>query len=189
MKQSLCQEYGVHRRCHRVTWFLVCCIVGSLWSFLSAAPPNIVFIFSDDHALRALGAYGSGLNKTPHIDRIAREGALFSRSYCANSICCPSRATILTGKHSHKNGVLRNGSQWNGDQFVFSRALSAAGYATALFGKWHLRGWPTDEFDEWQVLEGAGGQGHYYNPEFLCSDGQQRQVEGYSTDVITDVSI
>ena len=189
MKQTLYRECGMQRRCHRVTWFLVFCIVGSLWNSLSAAPPNIVFIFSDDHALRALGAYGSGLNKTPHIDRIAREGALFARSYCTNSICCPSRATILTGKHSHKNGVLRNGSQWNGDQFVFSRALSAAGYATALFGKWHLRGWPTDEFDEWQVLEGAGGQGHYYNPEFLCSGGQQRQVEGYSTDVITDVSI
>ena len=189
MKQALYRECGMQRRCHRVTWFLVFCIVGSLWNSLSAAPPNIVFIFSDDHALRALGAYGSGLNKTPHIDRIAREGALFARSYCTNSICCPSRATILTGKHSHKNGVLRNGSQWNGDQFVFSRALSAAGYATALFGKWHMRGWPTDEFDEWQVLEGAGGQGHYYNPEFLCSGGQQRQVEGYSTDVITDVSI
>ena len=170
-------------------WFLVLWVCGCFGDSLLASRPNIVFIFSDDHALRALGAYGSGLNETPHIDRIAHEGALFLRSYCGNSICCPSRATILTGKHSHKNHVLRNGSQWDGDQFVFSRALSAAGYATGLFGKWHLRGWPTDEFDEWQVLQGAGGQGHYYNPEFLCSDGRHLQVEGYSTDIITDASI
>lgn len=101
-----------------------------LWCFggfaSGAERPNIVFIFSDDHALRTIGAYGSGLNETPNIDRIAREGALFTRSYCTNSICCPSRATILTGKHSHKNGVTRNGSPWSGDQFVFTRALSAA---------------------------------------------------------------
>ena len=174
-------------------WCVVVIILACVGSFLGSnavsAPPNIVFLFSDDHAVRTLSAYGSGLNQTPQIDRVALEGAIFTRSYCANSICCPSRATILTGKHSHKNGVLQNGSRWDGNQFVFPRALSAAGYKTALFGKWHLRGWPTDEFDDWQVLEGAGGQGHYYNPQFRCSDGRSFQVEGYSADVITDASI
>ena len=110
-------------------WCVVVITLACVGSFLGSnavsAPPNIVFLFSDDHALRTLSAYGSGLNQTPQIDRIALEGAIFTRSYCANSICCPSRATILTGKHSHKNGVLQNGSQWDGDQFVFPRALSA----------------------------------------------------------------
>lgn len=155
----------------------------------STAPPNILFIFSDDHALRTIGAYGSGLNETPNIDRIADEGAIFTRSYCTNSICCPSRATILTGKHSHLNGVTANGAPWNGDQFVFTRALSKAGYKTACIGKWHLRNWPTDEFDYWKLLSGAGGQGHYYNPEFQRMDGDVEQIEGYSTDIITDMSI
>jgi arylsulfatase A-like enzyme len=153
------------------------------------AKPNILFIFSDDHALRTIGAYGSGLNETPNIDRLAEEGALFTRSYCTNSICCPSRATILTGKHSHKNGVTKNGSPWNGKQFVFTRALSQGGYKTAVIGKWHLRGWPTDEFDYWKLLSGAGGQGHYYNPEFQLMDDGTERVEGYSTDIITDQSI
>lgn len=164
-----------------------------LWCFggfaSGAERPNIVFIFSDDHALRTIGAYGSGLNETPNIDRIAREGALFTRSYCTNSICCPSRATILTGKHSHKNGVTRNGSPWSGDQFVFTRALSAAGYKTAVIGKWHLRGWPSNEFDYWKLLSGGGGQGHYYNPEFQRMDGGTERIEGYSTDIIADQSI
>ncbi len=151
--------------------------------------PNIVFIFSDDHALRTIGAYGSGLNETPNIDRIAKEGVLFTRSYCTNSICCPSRASILTGKHSHKNGVTRNGSPWNGNQFVFTRALSQAGYKTAVIGKWHLRGWPTDEFDYWKLLSGAGGQGHYFNPEFQRMNGETERIEGYSTDIITNQSV
>lgn len=153
------------------------------------ASPNILFIFSDDHALRAISAYGSGLNQTPNIDRLAKEGVLFTRSYCTNSICCPSRATILTGKHSHKNGVTKNGSPWNGDQFVFTRALSQSGYKTAVIGKWHLRGWPSDEFDYWKLLSGGGGQGHYYNPEFQLMAGGTEEVEGYSTDIITDQSI
>lgn len=153
------------------------------------ARPNIVFIFSDDHALRTIGDYGSGLNKTPNLDRIASEGALFTRSYCTNSICCPSRASILTGKHSHKNGVPRNGSAWNSNQFVFARALRQAGYKTAVIGKWHIRGWPTDEFDHWKLLSGAGGQGHYYNPEFQRMDGSTEKLVGYSTDIITDQSI
>lgn len=159
----------------------------------AASRPNIVFIFSDDHALRTIGAYGAGVNETPNIDRIAGEGILFTRSYCTNSICCPSRASILTGKHSHKNGVIDNAVPWNGDQFVFARALREAGYSTALIGKWHMmkgdQGDPGDAFDHWNILSGAGGQGDYYNPEFLGQDGETRQVMGYSTDVITDQAL
>ena len=155
-----------------------------------SAKPNILFIFSDDHALRAIGAYGSGLNKTPNIDRIANEGALFTRSYNTNSICCPSRASILTGKHSHKNGVTGNGSKWNSNQFVFTRALSRTGYSTALIGKWHIKGLPAaGEFDHFQILSGGGGQGHYYNPEFVNMDGSTEHATGYSTDIITNKSI
>ncbi|MFT5128034.1 MAG: arylsulfatase A-like enzyme [Rhodothermales bacterium] len=150
--------------------------------------PNILFIFSDDHALRTIGAYG-GINKTPNIDRIAEQGAIFNRSYCTNSICCPSRASIITGKHSHKNGVTGNGSHWNGNQFVFSRKLSAGGYKTGLIGKWHIHGEPGDAFDYWRILSGASGQGHYYNPEFRDMDGSTKQLEGYSTDLITDQAI
>jgi arylsulfatase A-like enzyme len=159
----------------------------------SASRPNIVFIFSDDHALRTIGAYGAGINETPNIDRIANEGILFTRSYCANSICCPSRANILTGKHSHKNGVLDNADVWNGDQFVFTRRLGEAGYNTALIGKWHMmkgtRGSPGDSFDYWNILTGAGGQGDYYNPEFVNKDGEPSKVTGYSTDIITDQAL
>ncbi|QQE13864.1 sulfatase [Planctomycetota bacterium] len=151
--------------------------------------PNIVFIFSDDHALRAIGAYGSGLNETPNIDRLANEGMVFEQSFCTNSISCPSRATILTGKHSHKNGVLGNGAKWNSQQYVFSRDMKKAGYSTALIGKWHLKGTPDDAFDHWNLLSGAGGQGHYYNPEFTDKYGKVTQIEGYSTDIITDKSI
>ncbi len=108
-----------------------------------AAPPNILFLFSDDHAVRAISAYGGGLAETPNIDRIAREGAIFTRSYCANSICAPSRATILTGLHSHANGHLDNQSRFNGGQQTFPKLLQAAGYQTAIRGKWHLGSDPT----------------------------------------------
>ncbi len=155
----------------------------------AAKRPNILFIFSDDHALRTIGTYGSGLNRTPHIDRLADEGAVFLRSYCATSICCPSRAAILTGKHGHKNGVLGNADRWRNEQFVFPRALGQAGYQTALIGKWHLNSPPGDAFDHWKILSGAGGQGHYYNPEFIGKDGDRRQIEGYSTDIITDLAL
>lgn len=171
-------------------WVLLVLLFIGLPLLVNAAErPNIVFLFSDDHALRAIGAYGSGLNETPNIDRIAQEGAIFTRSFCGNSICCPSRASILTGKHSHLNGVTKNGSRWDGDQFVFTRNLQRAGYQTAVIGKWHMRGWPTDEFDYWKLLEGAGGQGHYYNPEFRSMDGTSDQIEGYSDDLITDMSL
>jgi N-acetylglucosamine-6-sulfatase len=151
--------------------------------------PNIMFIFSDDHAVRTIGAYGSGLHETPHIDRIAKEGAVFMNSFCCNSICQPSRAAILTGKHSHLNGVTDNGKPWDGTQRIFPRELKKAGYQTMLRGKWHMHPLPENaEFDSWEVLSGAGGQGHYYNPEFVNENGTVVR-KGYETDVITDQTI
>ncbi|WP_227021202.1 sulfatase family protein [Oceaniferula marina] len=153
--------------------------------------PNILFIFSDDHAVRTISAYAgkNGINQTPNIDRIANEGAVFTRSFCGNSICQPSRASILTGKHSHKNGVLSNGSRWDNQQQIFTRLLSAGGYQTAMIGKWHMHPTPSTEFDYHCTLTGNGGQGRYYNPEFINHDGKTETVMGYSTDVITSKSI
>ncbi len=156
------------------------------------ARPNILFIFSDDHAQNTISAYGGVLNavhQTPNIDRLADEGAIFRNSFCANSICQPSRATVMTGKHSHKNGVLGNGVVWNSRQTRFPRLLEHRGYETALFGKWHLVPDPLeDEFGTWEVLAGAGGQGYYYNPTFNTGNGSH-SVEGYSADIVTDKAI
>lgn len=146
--------------------------------------PNILFIFSDDHAAQAISAYGSRINRTPNIDRIARKGVTFDRCFCANSICAPSRATILTGKHSHANGKKTNADTFNIDQPLFPDLMQQAGYATALIGKWHLRAEPRG-FDHWEVLP---GQGAYYNPDFKTADGPVRH-EGYVTEVITDRSL
>lgn len=153
--------------------------------------PNILFIFSDDHALRTISAYQSkdSINATPNIDRLANEGAIFTRSFCENSICQPSRAAILTGKISHKHGVLTNGSRWNPGQQIFTRLLRDAGYTTALIGKWHMHPFPSDEFDYHKTLTGMGGQGRYYNPEFVTHNGETVTEMGYSTDIITDDSI
>ncbi len=148
-------------------------------------PPNILFLFSDDHALQAIGAYGSKVNETPNLDRLARDGMVFENSFCANSICGPSRACILTGKHSHLNGFLRNGDRFDGEQTTFPKRLRQIGYQTAMIGKWHLESDPTG-FDHWEVLP---GQGHYYNPDFIQMDGSRKRYEGYCTDLITDFSL
>jgi len=150
----------------------------------AAARPNILFIFTDDHAQQAIGAYGSKINTTPHIDRIAREGALFLNNTCGNSICAPSRATVLTGKHSHANGQLTNRDTFDGSQPTFPKMMREAGYETAMIGKWHLRSDPTG-FDHWEILP---GQGHYYNPDLYGPDGEKR-YEGYVTDIVTDLSL
>jgi arylsulfatase A-like enzyme/lysophospholipase L1-like esterase len=147
-----------------------------------AKQPNILFIFSDDHALQAIGAYGSKINQTPNLDRIASEGAVFRNSFCANSICGPSRACILTGKHSHLNGFLRNGNKFDGSQTTFPKLMQDVGYQTAIIGKWHLSSDPTG-FDHWEVLP---GQGNYYNPDLIQMDGSRKRYEGYCTDIITD---
>lgn len=145
-----------------------------------APRPNIVVVFSDDHATRALSAYGSGLNETPGLDRLADEGARFDACIVGNPICAPSRATLLTGAHSHVNGVRVNGDTFDSSQPTFPKLLQGAGYTTALIGKWHLRSEPTG-FDHFEVLQ---GQGQYYNPDLRHSDdppGVLRRHEGHVT--------
>ncbi|MCZ6673737.1 MAG: sulfatase [Verrucomicrobia bacterium] len=159
--------------------------------------PNILFIFADDHTIQAIGAYESWLQDfakahdlTPNLDRLAAQGALFNNSFCGNSICGPSRATILTGKHSNANGFYGNNQElkpkdgFDGGQWTFPKELQKAGYNTAIFGKWHLGSEPTG-FDEWKVLP---GQGHYYNPEFRTAKGMI-QTSGHSTQTIANFSI
>lgn len=149
--------------------------------------PNIIFIFSDDHAPHAIGAYDGlykPLNPTPNIDKLAADGMLFRNSFCTNSICGPSRAVILTGKHSHKNGFMNNGNQFDGDQQTFPKLLQKAGYQTAIYGKWHLKSDPQG-FDDWRVLP---GQGEYYNPVMIGPEGRGR-IQGYCSDVVTDLAI
>jgi arylsulfatase A-like enzyme len=158
-------------------------------SFVPAAekqPPNILFIFADDHTTQALSAYGHPLRlvETPNMDRLAKQGMLFQRCLVPNSICGPSRAVILTGKYSHLNGFYRNGNRFDGSQQTFPKLLQQAGYQTAVIGKWHLATDPTG-FDHWHILP---GQGIYYNPPMI-RDGQQVKHEGYTTDLIADFSI
>jgi arylsulfatase A-like enzyme len=158
--------------------------------------PNIVFVMSDDHAWQAISAYGSNRNSTPNIDRLAREGMRLDRFFVGNSICAPSRATMLTGLHSHANGVATNGHRFDGSQANVAKLLGRAGYRSAMIGKWHLKTEPTG-FDYYDRLV---GQGHYYNPVFRRSaqeggdpeaggDYEQYQTTGYVTDVITDKAI
>ena len=148
--------------------------------------PNIIFIFTDDHAVQAISAYDfrRKVNETPNIDRIARNGALFENSFCANSICAPSRACVLTGKHSHENGQINNQKEFDGSQMTFPKILRESGYQTSLIGKWHLKSEPTG-FDYWEVLR---GQGRYYNPDFITPEGEKHYT-GYCTDIITDKSL
>ncbi|MEM0964900.1 MAG: sulfatase [Verrucomicrobiota bacterium] len=149
--------------------------------------PNIIWVFSDDHAFQTIGAYGgrmAHLNPSPNLDRLASEGMRFDKSYVSNSICGPARATILTGKHSHANGFYDNKSRFDGSQQTFPKLLQDAGYETAIIGKWHLTSDPTG-FDHWDILP---GQGHYYNPDFINSDGKYRE-EGYVTEIITDKTL
>ncbi|MEI6865313.1 sulfatase [Flavicella sp.] len=146
--------------------------------------PNILFIMSDDHAYQAISAYGHGLNNTPNIDRIANEGAVFNRGFVTNSICAPSRAVMLTGKHSHINGKVDNIRPYNWDQENFAKALRKSGYQTALVGKIHLDGLPQG-FDYSNVLP---GQGHYYYPDFI-ENGVEKTYPGYVTQITTDIAL
>ncbi|MDG1893980.1 MAG: sulfatase [Fuerstiella sp.] len=148
--------------------------------------PNILFIFSDDHAAHAMSCYGSKINSTPNLDRIANDGMLFTNCFCTNSICGPSRAVIQTGKHSHLNGFVRNGNRFDGSQQTFPKILQKIGYQTAVVGKWHLASAPQG-FDYSEVLK---GQGPYYNPPMLLN-GNPEPVKhvGYTSDIITDLSL
>ena len=151
--------------------------------------PNIIFIMSDDHAQTAISAYGTQIGRmapTPNIDRIARNGALFENSYVTNSLCGPSRATMLTGQFSHLHGFTQNGQRFDNGQWNWVRALGQSGYNTALFGKWHLNYSPEGAgIGEWAVLD---DQGKYYNPDIITPTGRSI-VEGYATDIVTDLSI
>ncbi len=151
---------------------------------MAGARPNILFVLLDDHAFQAISTYDDRLIETPNIDRLAREGMRFDRAYVTNSICSPSRAVILTGKHSHLNGLRDNRQVFDSTQTTFPKLLRRAGYQTAIVGKWHLKSQPTG-FDYWKVLP---GQGQYYQPDFRTADGMVRDT-GYVTDLITDEAI
>jgi len=155
----------------------------SFSAYAADTRPNILFIMTDDHAAHAMSCYGSKLNKTPNLDRIATSGMRFDRCFVTNSICTPSRAVILTGKYSHLNGVPVF-NRLDGSQQTVSKLLQAAGYYTAIVGKWHLGSDPTG-FDYWNILP---GQGAYINPVLYDKDGR-KTYNGYATDIITDLSL
>ncbi len=167
--------------------WLVSLGLASLFSTVAAAAdterPNIIFIFSDDHAQNAISAYGSQVNTTPHIDRLAAGGARFTNSFVTNSICTPSRATLLTGQYSHKNGVPVF-NRFDGSRDHAVKHLQAGGYHTGIIGKWHLGSDPTG-FDRWIVLPGQGG---YWDPIFL-TPGKSITIEGHCTDITGDLAI
>jgi arylsulfatase A-like enzyme len=144
--------------------------------------PNIIVIMSDDHARNAISAYGSTLINTPNIDRIAKEGFKFNNAFVTNALCGPSRAVMLTGKHSHLNGFRDNNDRFDGGQVTVSKLLQKAGYHTSVIGKWHLVSEPTG-FDYWNVLI---DQGQYYNPDFV-EMGDTSRITGYTTEVTTDI--
>lgn len=170
--------------------------------------PNIIYIMADDHAFQAISAYGHPISKlapTPNIDRIAKNGAIFNNNFCTNSICGPSRAVVLTGKHSHINGFRMNGERFDGSQQTLPKLLKSAGFNTGIVGKWHLHGYPQG-FDSWNILN---DQGNYYNPQFIrphdtvninkeqidttahwtANLPDTAVVEGYATDLITDYAL
>lgn len=147
--------------------------------------PNIIFIMSDDHAYQAISAYNDRLIQTPNIDRIAKMGMLFTNASVTNSICAPSRATILTGKHSHMNGKVDNHFHFDTTNVTFPQLLQEAGYQTAMFGKLHFGNNPKG-FDQFKILP---GQGAYYNPEFITKNEGNITLDGYVTDIVTDMTL
>lgn len=157
----------------------------SFANLLKRPRPNIVFIMADDHALHGLSCYGSLILSTPNIDRLARQGMRFTQAMGVNSLCAPARACLLTGKHTHINGKRTNGDAFNGNQQTFPKRLQAAGYETAIVGKWHLKVEPTG-FDFYKVMRGHGS---YFDSEFRETGKGWHREKGYLTNVITDSSI
>ena len=150
-----------------------------------ASRPNIIFIMADDHAYQAISAYDDRLIATPNIDRIAKMGMLFTNASVTNSICAPSRATILTGKHSHINGKIDNHFPFDTTNVTFPQLLKKSGYQTAMFGKLHFGNNPKG-FDQFKILP---GQGAYYNPDFITKNEGKVNIKGYVTDIITDLTL
>ncbi|MFC2115292.1 sulfatase [Bacteroidota bacterium] len=164
--------------------FLISCSSGTTGKKVPERP-NIIFMMSDDHAYQAISAYQDHLIETPNIDRLAREGMLFSNACVTNSICAPSRAVILTGKHSHLNGKIDNRLPFDTSQVTFPQLLQKAGYQTSMFGKLHFGNNPKG-FDQFKILP---GQGSYYNPDFITKYEGRVKIEGYTTDLITDMTL
>jgi arylsulfatase A-like enzyme len=166
-----------------------CCDIRAVRLVPVAAPtkpakrPNIIFVFTDDHAQHAISCYGSKVNTTPHLDRLAAAGARFTNSFVTNSICTPSRATLLTGQYSHKNGVPVFNA-FDGSRDTVAKHLQQGGYHTGMIGKWHLGTDPTG-FDRWIVLP---GQGAYWNPTFLVPGGRLT-IDGHCTDITGDLGV
>src|SRR5579864_524611 len=162
-------------------------LASAIHSHADDKPPNILYIMADDHAAHAISAYGSKINQTPNLDRIAKEGMRFNNCFVTNSICTPSRATIITGKYSHMNGVPVF-NHIDGTQPMLQKYLHSAGYYTGMLGKWHLGSQPGSlptSFDYWNVLP---GQGVYHDPVFINKNGKTKHA-GYCTDIITDMAI
>ena len=164
--------------------FLILLLLSSI-TCIAHQRPNIIYIMSDDHDADAISAYNKKFIKTPNIDRLAKEGVLFSRAFVANSICGPVRATIITGQHSHKNGIKDNRTRFDSSKITMPKLMQQGGYQTAIVGKWHLQSYPTG-FDYWKILP---GQGLYFEPRFISMQGDTSTYHGYATDVITDEAI
>ena len=145
---------------------------------------NVLFLFADQMHAFAMGCMGNAEIKTPNLDKLAAQGMLFTRAFVTNSICGPSRAVMLTGKHSHINGFMDNHSAFNGNQQTVAKLMHDAGYQTAVVGKWHLVSEPQG-FDYWNIVP---GQGEYYNPDFI-ENGVKKRMPGYVTNITTDISI
>ena len=164
---------------------VMCLCAGTFLADPTESKPNILFIMADDHAVRAISAYDPELIHTPNIDRIANEGVKFTNAFVSNSICSPSRAVVLTGKHSHVNGLRDNRDTFNGEQATFPKLLQQHGYETAIVGKWHLKSKPTG-FDSWKILI---DQGEYYSPQIEGPEGVVQYDGSYVTDMITELAL
>ena len=165
-------------------------LVGNIHAAGAQSRPNVIFLMSDDHAAHAISAYkkylkyGAHLPRTPNLDRLARNGMLFVNSFVTNSICGPARATVLTGQYGHLNGVMTNNEALHPMTVTFPRLMQAAGYQTALFGKWHLRTQPVG-FTYYEILS---GQGPYYNPVLYKSASDSTRYIGYTLDIFTGLA-